>query len=151
MNEQLTRQAQELFSAVKDARIPDAVQELAEQSVVNTRESYDKMTAVAKDGGKVLEAVMLAAQAGTRTIGAKVLDNTIANTEAVFDAAQAIARAGTFPEAARLHADFMQQQLVIASEQTKELFDLYAKVTKQTFDSMNKATAKTFEQIKKSR
>jgi phasin family protein len=151
MNEQITRQAGEIFNAAKDARIPDAVQTFAEDSVVKTRETYNRMSTVAKDGGKVLEEVMLSAQAGAKAIGVKLLDNTVTNTEAAFDAAQKIARAGTFPEAARLQTKFMQQQFVIASEQTKQLFDMYAKVTKQTFDSMSTATAKTFEQIKKAK
>jgi len=156
MNEQFTRQAQEfsrqaqeMFNAAKDTRIPENVQELAAQSVVKTRETYDKMRALATDGGKVLEDVMLSAQAGARAIGAKVLDNTVTNTDAVFDAALAIARAGTFPEAARLQANFMQQQLVIASEQAKELLELSTKVARQTFDSLNTATTKSFEQLKK--
>jgi hypothetical protein len=151
MNEQFTRQAQDMFSAVKDARIPDAVQKLAEDSVVKTRAVYDKMNAVANHGGKVLEEVMLSAESGAKAIGAKVLDNTASNTEALFDAAQAIARAGTFPEAAQLQAKFLQQQFIVAGEQTKELFDLYTKITTQTFNSMSKAAAKTFQQSKNAR
>ena len=64
-------------------------------------------------------------------------------------AAQAIARAKTLPEAARLQADFVQQQATAATAQTKELLELSAKVTKQTFESVNAAAAKSFEQMKK--
>lgn len=149
MNEQFTRQAQEMFAAAKDARIPENVQAFAEESVAKTREAYSKMSAVAQDGVKVMEQVMLATHAGAKSIGEKVLHNTSVNTEAAFDAAQAIARARTLPEMARLQADFMQQQMAIAAEQTKELFELSTKVAKQTFETMNTAATKSFDKMKK--
>jgi phasin family protein len=149
MNEQFTRQAQEMFNVAKDARIPENFQALAEDGVSKGREAYQQLNAAAKEQVKTAEEVMLAAHAGTKAIGEKVMTNTAANTEALFDAAQAIARAKTLPEAARLQADFFQQQAAAASAQTKELFELSAKVTKQTFESMNAAAAKSFNQMKK--
>ena len=149
MNEQFTRQAQDILAAAKDARIPENVQAFAEESVAKTREAYNKLSNVAKDNVKVLEEVMLATHAGAKAIGEKVLQNSVVNTEAAFDAAQAIARAKTFPEAARLQANFVQQQLAVASSQTKELFELSTKVAKQTFETLNVAATKGFEQLKK--
>ena len=150
MNEQFTRQAQEIFNAAKDARIPENVQAFAEESVAKTRDAYQKFNTAANDNAKVMEEVMLNAHAGARALGEKIMTNTAANTEAVFDAAQALARARTLPEAARLQADFVQQQMAAASAQTKELFELSTRVARQTFESMNAATTKTFEQFKKS-
>ena len=149
MNDQFTRQAQEMFAAAKDARIPENVQAFAEDSVAKTREAYSKINTVAKDGVKVMEDVMLAAHASAKTIGEKVLRNAETNTEAAFDAAYAMARAKTIPEFARLQQTFFQQQLAAASTQTKELFELSAKMTQQTFETMNSAATKSFEQIKK--
>lgn len=144
-----TRQTQEFFSAAKEARIPEQVQVIAEDSVAKARETYGKLTTVARDGVKVLEEVIDTAQAGAKTIGDKVLKNTESNTEAVFDAAQAIARAKTLPELIRLQTAFVQQQLTAAGTQSKELFDLSTKVAQQTFESLNSAATKTFEQMKK--
>lgn len=148
MNEQFTRQAQELFSAAKEARIPENMQAIAEESVAKTRDAFQKFSTAAKDGAKVLEELVVTAQAGARAIGEKVLTNTTANTEAAFDAAQAIARARTLPEAARLQADFVQQQIAAANAQTKELFELSAKLAKQTFESMNTVANRSYEQMK---
>ena len=150
MNDQFTRQAQEMFAAAKDARIPENVQAFAEDSVAKTREAYSKINTVAKDGVKVMEDVMLAAHASAKTIGEKVLRNAEANTEAAFEAAHAMARAKTIPEFARLQQTFFQQQFAAASNQTKELFELSARMTQQTFETMNSAAVKSFEQIKKS-
>lgn len=143
------RQTQEFFSAAKEARIPEQVQAIAEDSVSKARETYGKFNSVAKDGVKVLEEVMVTAHAGAKSIGDKVLKNTETNTEAVFEAAQALARAKTLPEFVRLQTAFVQQQLSAAGAQSKELFELSTKVAQQTLESLNSAASKTFEQIKK--
>jgi phasin len=150
VNEQFTRQAQDMFNAAKEARIPENVQHMAEESVAKTREAYQKINAATKDGAKAMEDVMMTAQASAKTLGEKVLHNTMANTEAVFDAAQAIAKARSLPEAAKLQADFFQQQFAAVGAQSKEFFELSSKLAKQTFDTMNTATTKSFEQMKKS-
>lgn len=143
------RQTQEFFSAAKEARIPEQVQAIAEDSVSKARETYGKFNTVAMDGVKVLEEVMVTAHAGAKSIGDKVLKNAEANTEAAFDAAQAIARAKTLPELVRLQTAFVQQQFTVAGSQSKELFELSTKVAQQTIESLNAAATKTFEQIKK--
>ena len=148
-NDQFTRQAQDMFNAAKEARIPENVQHVAEEAVVKTREAYNKISVVAKDNAKVVENVVLTAQAGAKALGEKVLHNTTVNTEAAFDAAQAIVRAKTLPEVARLQADFVQQQFAIAGAQTKELFELSSKIAKQTFEQVNAAATKSFDQMKK--
>ncbi len=140
---------QDIFAVAKEARIPENVQAIAEESVAKTHEAFTKLSAVAKDNAKAVEEVVLAAQAGAKAVAEKVLHNTTANTEAAFDAARAIARAKTLPEAARLQVDFVQQQMAIASQQTKELFELGTKVAQQTFQSVNAAATKSFEQMKK--
>jgi hypothetical protein len=148
MNEQFTRQAQEMLAAAKEARIPENVQAFAEDSVAKTREAYSKMNAVAQDGVKAFQEIVLTAQSGAKSFGEKLLHTASVNAEAAFDAAEAIAKAKTVPEVARLQASFIQQQLAIASSQTKELFELSSKIGRQTLESMNAVASKTFEQIK---
>ena len=150
MNEQFTRQAQEFFNVTKDARIPENLQAMAEDGVTKGREAYQRMNSTAQENFKTAEEILLATHAGSKAIGEKMLNNAAANAEAMFDAAQAIARAKTIPEAARLQADFVQQQTSAATTQTKEIFDLSTKVTKQTLEAINAAAAQSFEQMKKS-
>jgi hypothetical protein len=149
MNEQFTRQAEQFFSAAKDARVPENVQALMVDGVAKTREAYEKATNVAKDQAKVAEEMLLAGQAGAKSIGSKLIENTAINAEAAFEAAQAIARARTLPEAARLQAEFVQKQMATAGAQTRELFELSSRIAQQTFASINTAAAKSFETIKK--
>ena len=149
MNDHITRQTQEFYAAAKDARIPENVQAIAEEGIAKTREAYEKINTVTKDGVKAFEDVVEAANAGAKTIGEKVLRNTEVNAEAAFDAAQAIARAKTLPEAIRLQTTFAQQQFAVAGAQTKELFELTAQVAQQTVETVNTAATKAFDQIKK--
>ena len=148
MNDQFARQAQDMLAAAKEARIPENVQAFAEDSVAKTREAYTKMSTAAQDGVKAMQEIMLAAQAGAKSFGEKMLHTATLNAEAAFDAAEAMAKAKTVPEMARLQASFVQQQLATASAQTKEFFELSNKIGRQTLESMNAAATKTFEQMK---
>lgn len=143
-----TKQAQEMFTAGQDAKVPENVSAFAEDAVAKSREFYQKVAASAKDNAKVAEEVMLTAQAGAKSISEKFIANTMANTESAFEAAQAIARARTFPEIARLQANFFQQQFTTMGAQSKEMFELSSKVAKQTFETVGQATTKSFEQFK---
>lgn len=137
-----------MFAAAKEARIPENFQAFAEEGVSKSREAFVKMNAVAQDSAKAAEEVFLAAQAGAKAIGEKVVHNTTVNAQAAFDAAESIARAKTLPEAARLQANYLQQQFAVAGAQTKELFELSTKVARQTFETVNTITSKNFEQFK---
>lgn len=150
MNEQFKRQAEDFLKAAKDARIPDNVQAFAEDTVVKSREAFHKISAVTKEHAQTAEELLLATQAGARSIGAKLVDNTMSNAAAVFDAAEAIARAKTLPEATRLQAEFFQKQLAAAGAQTKELFELSTRVAQQTLQTVNEAAGKTMEKVRKS-
>lgn len=150
MNEQFTRQTQEFFDAAKDARIPENMQAFAEDAVEKSRTAFEKVQEATKDNAKAVEELVAAATDGAKTIGEKVLRNTELNAEAAFDAAEAIARAKTLPEIARLQSSFVQQQMAVAGAQTKELFELSTKVAQQTFQTVNEMSAKTLDQVKKS-
>ena len=54
-------------------KIPETVQAMAEDGVAKTREAYQKFQSVAKDNAKVVEEFVLAAQAGAKAIGEKVI------------------------------------------------------------------------------
>ena len=149
MNEDFVRRTSEMFGAARNTRIPDNLQAFAEESVANTREAYRKINTVAKEGAQALEEVVLAAQAGAKALGEKVMTNASKNMEAAFDAVQAIARARTLPEVARLQADMTRQQLSLANAQTKELFELSGEIAKQTLETVNAAVTKSLEQLKR--
>lgn len=149
MNEQFTRQAQDMFKAAQDGKIPESLQAMAEDGVAKSREAYQRIQSATRDNAKIVEELVLAAQVSAKALGEKVIENTSANAAAAFDAAQAIARARSIPEAARLQADFVQQQMAAASAQTKEFFELSSRMTQQAIESVNAAATRSFEQFKR--
>jgi phasin len=138
MNEHFTRQAEQFMEAAKAAKIPENIQALAEQGVSRSQEAFATLSTAAKDQVKAAEELALATQAGFKSIGAKIMDNTVVNTEAAFDAARAIARASSVPEALRLQAEFVQRQFSVAGAQTKELFELSTSVATNAFETARK-------------
>ena len=150
MNEIFTRQAEQFFNATKGMHMPENVQAMVSDGVAKTRDAFEKATHAATDQAKAAEEVMLAGQAGAKSLGSKLVENTKTNAQAAFDAAQAIAKAGSIPEAARIQAEFMQRQMAVAGAQTRELFELSTRIAQQTFATFNTVAAKSFENIKKS-
>lgn len=149
MNDQFTRQAQDMLNAAQTAHIPENFRAIAADGVAKTREAVDKLQTVSKESAKSMDDVMLTAQSGARAISDRVLRNIAVNTDAAFDAAAAIAKAKSFPEALKVQTSYLQQQMTASANQTKDLFELSAKIAQQTFETINAATAKTVEQIKK--
>ena len=72
-----TRQAQEMFTAGKDAKVPENISAFAEDAIAKSRDAYHKFAALAKDNAKVAEEVMLTTQAGAKSIGEKIVANTL--------------------------------------------------------------------------
>jgi phasin len=149
MNEQFTRQAEQFMDAAKAAKIPENIQAFAEEGVSRSKEAFETLSAAAKDQVKVAEELALSTQAGFKSISHKIMDNTAVNAEAAFDAARAIARASTLPEAFRIQAEFVQRQFSVAGAQTKELFELSTRFATQAFESASEATAKSVEKARK--
>jgi len=121
MTTQYERQADAILMASQLGQLPQNVQAIAHGGLARTREATLKSIALVK------------------TLAAKAFDNTLANTEAAFDAAHAIARAKDMNEAAQLHAKFLQAQFAKTGEQGKEFYELSAKLTQQTFATLNTA------------
>jgi phasin len=145
INEQFIKQAEKLM---QDARLPENLQVFAQDSVAKSREAFTKLAAAAADQAKVVESVTAEAQVGARALGEKAMSNLARNTQAAFDAAEALARAKSLPEAAKLQADFMQAQFAAMGAQTKEFFELSTKMAQQTFETIGGVAAKGFEQSK---
>ncbi len=149
MNDAFTRQAEQMFNAAGNVRMPENVQAMMVDGVAKTREAYEKAASAARDQAKVAEELVPAGQAGAKAIGSKMIENTVVNADAAYEAAQAMARARTLPEIARLQAEFLQRQMAIAGAQTRELFELSGRVAKETFATYNTAATKSFDQMRK--
>jgi hypothetical protein len=135
-------QAEKMF---KDARVPEQVQAIAQEGVAKSRELYSKSSAAAQEGAKLLTEVAETAWSSTKVLNDKILQNVAANTEAMFDAAQAIAKAGSVPEAMKLQGQFLQQLVATSSTQAKEFYDLSTRATQHLVETVQAAAGKSIK------
>ena len=139
---QAFEQAEKLF---KDARLPENMQAIAQQSVAASKELYAKTAAAAQDSAKVITEIADTAWGSTKMLNERIVQNVTANAEAAFSAAQAMATAKSLPEAAKLQSEFVQKFAAQAAEQTKEFFDLSTRATQHLFEKAQAAAGKSFK------
>ena len=149
MTHQLGNQAfsQQEEQLLKNARLPENVQAIAQQGVAKTHEFYTKSAATAQESTRVLTEVAETAWGSTKMLNEKLVQNLTANAEASFTAAHAIAKAQSVPEALKLHTEFFQKLAAQTTEQTKEFFDLSARATLHVFEKVQAAAAKAMKPV----
>ena len=146
MTRQLGNQAfSQAEQFLKDARLPDNVQAIAQQGVAKTHEFYTKSAAAIQESSKALTEVAETAWGSTKMLNEKLVQNFTTNIEASFTAAHAIAKAQSLPEAFKLHTEFFQKLTAQTTEQTKEFFDLSTRTTQHVLEQVQAATAKAMK------
>jgi hypothetical protein len=146
MNQQFGKQAFEQAEKLfKNARIPENVQAIAQQSVAATQEIYTKTAAAAHSGTKALTEIADTAWGSTKMLNEKVVQNVTANFEAAFTVAYSMATAKSLPEIAKIQSEYLQKIAAQATEQTKEFFDLSARATQHVFEKVQDTTTKSFK------
>ena len=122
--EQFKDQAQLFVDAAKNGHIPEQVRVVAEESVKRFHDAFTSLNSAAQEGTERWKSVLHANYKTAREMERKCLQNTATNVDAAFAAARSIAGARTIPEAARLYAEFVQQQFSSGSAQMQELLAL---------------------------
>ena len=136
-------QAEKFF---KDARFPENVQAMAQQSVAATQEIYTKTATAAQDGAKAITEIADTFWGSTKMLNEKVVQNVTANFEAAFTVAHSMATAKSPPEIAKIQSEYLQQIAAQATKQAKEFFDLWTRATQHVFEKAQDATTKSFRQ-----
>ncbi len=148
MTDQFTKPFTNLLKTAQYGQLPEHVQTLVQDGLSKSREATLRSIAAAKDGAEAFGKVNLGAPKETGELAAMVFDNAIANTEATYTAAQAIAQAKSPVEVAQLQAKFIQAQFAIIGEQTKELFELSTNIAQKTAEAVTGFASKSMAQYK---
>jgi hypothetical protein len=149
VTEQSSTQVVDFFSVAKAATIPNNIQMIAGDSVAKSCSTYLRFNAAAKDNLRTCHNAMTAALASAKVLGDRILLNAEANAQVTFDAAEAISRAKTWADIARLQLSFTEKQVSQMSKQAQEFCELSMKVSPEIHDAMSSTTAKTLEQARK--
>ncbi len=130
---------------VPKIEVPAAFRELAERSVAQARDGYEKMKAVAEDATDVLEDTYASASKGAADYTLKAIEIARANTNAAFDFAGALMTVKSLSDAVELTSAHTRKQLDAYIAQAKELSSLAQKVAVETTEPLKSGVNKAFK------
>lgn len=125
--------------------MPGDAHSMAQQSVAKSRELYRQSVAAAQGGAKVFTEVAETTWGSAKLLNDKIIQNMTVNAEAAFAAAEAIAKARSLPEAAKLQGDFLQMLFVVTGEQMKEFVDLSTRAAQHVLETMQAAASSSMK------
>ena len=130
-----------------DAAFSEAVRELAERSVDQTREAFDR----AKDSLEAAVDTMArsfdALGQGAAALNRKVIEIAQENVSSGFDLAKSLATARTLAEMVELRATYWHKQLSALSAQAEEVRTLSTKVAADMVAPINAHLTRSIEQL----
>lgn len=125
--------------------VPAAVREIAEKSVQNAREAYEKLKTSAEETTDLLEDTYATASKGVAEYNTVALESLRANVNATFDYFAAILGAKSVAEAVELSTSHLRKQFDVLSSQAKELSVLAQKVATETVEPIKASVEKNIK------
>ena len=129
-------------SVFSGAEAPAAFRDMAEKSLSQAKDSYEKIKSAAEEATGVLEDTYATASKGASDYALKVLEIARENSNATFDFAVELLGAKTFSEFVELSSAHARKQFEAMSEQTKELASLAQKVATETAEPIKEGITK---------
>jgi phasin len=132
---------------VPKMEIPAAFREIAEKSVAQAKESYEKMKSVAEEATDVLEDTYATASKGAADYGLKVIEAARANTNAAFDFYTQLMTVKSLSEVVELSTAHARKQFEAVTAQSKELASIAQKVATETAEPIKDSVSKAFNKV----
>ena len=130
------------FTAFPGVEAPAAFRDMAEKSLSQAKDSYEKMKSAAEEATGVLEDTYATASKGAADYALKVIEMARENTNATFDFAIELLGVKTFSEFVELSSAHARKQFEAMSEQTKELASLIQKVATEAAEPIKEGMSK---------
>ena len=115
-----------------DTAIPESVRALAEKTVAQTREAYDRSKDAFDASVTTFERSFDAAGQGATAFNRKIVDIARRNVNTSFDLAKSLAGAKNLSEMVELQATYWRKQFGLLADQAEEVRALSTKVTADT-------------------
>jgi phasin len=112
-----------------DTAVPEGVRALAEKSVAQTRQAYDRSLDAFDVSLTTFERSFDAAGQGAAAFNRKIVDIARRNVDASFDLATSLAGAKNLADMVELQSAFWRKQFGLLTAQAEEVHALSAKVT----------------------
>lgn len=127
--------------------VPAAVREIAEKSVQNAREAYEKLKSSAEETTDLLEDTYSTASKGVAEYNAAALESLRANVNATFDYFGALLGTKSVSEAVELSTGHLRKQFDVLSAQAKELSVIAQKVASETAEPIKASVEKNIKKV----
>ena len=119
-----------------DTAIPESVRALAERTVDQTREAYDRTTDAFEASVATFEKSFDAAGQGAAAFNRKIIDIARRNVLTSFDLAKSLAGAKSLADMVELQAAYWRKQIGTLTAQAEEVRELSTKVTADTAEAL---------------
>jgi phasin len=129
---------------IPSVEIPAAYREIAEKSVSQAKEAYEKLKAASEEASEVLEETYTTASKGAADYGLLLIEALRANANANFDYARDLFSVKSFSEVVELSTAHARKQFEAVTAQTKDLAALAQKVTTESVEPIKTGFNKTF-------
>jgi len=122
--------------------IPPVLRELAEKSVSQAKETYEKLKSAAEEATDVLEETCANASKGVSDYNLKLIEAARENTNAAFDFAAEIMTAKSLSDFVELSTRHTRKQYEAVTAQTKELAAIAQKAAVETSEPLKESLGK---------
>src|SRR5712692_1315904 len=127
--------------------IPAAFREIAEKSVSQAKETYEKMKSAAEEATDVLEDTYATATKGASDYGLKMIEASRANTNSAFDFATQLMTMKSLSEMVELTTAHTRKQFEVLTAQSKERAAIAQKVATDTTEPVKESFGKVFKKV----
>lgn len=125
-----------------DTAVPEGVRALAEKSVAQTRQAYDRSLDAFDASLTTFERSFDAAGQGAAAFNRKIVDIARRNVEASFELATSLAGAKNLADMVELQSAFWRKQFGVLTAQAEEVRALSTKVTADTAEPIRSQMAR---------
>jgi phasin len=132
-----------------DTAIPEAVRALAEKTVGQSREAYDRSKDAFEASVATFERSFDAAGQGAAAFNRKIIDIAQQNLNSCFDLAKSLAGAKNLAEIVELQAAYWQKQFSALTAQAEEVRALSTKMTAHATEPVKAHVTRSMDELRK--
>lgn len=127
--------------------VPAAFREIAEKSVAQAKDAYEKVKAATEEATDVLEDTYTTAMKGTVDYNLKLIEAARVNANATFDFASELVAVKSLSEMVELTTAHARKQFEALTEQSKDLAAAYQKLAAETAEPLKSGVSKAFKKV----
>ena len=132
-----------------DASVPEAVRAIAEKSVAQTREFYDRSNDALDASVATFEKTFDAAGQGAAAFNRKIIDIAQRNVNSGFDLAKSLAGAKNLAEAMELQGAYWRKQFGALAAQAEEVRALSTKMAAAASEPLKEQLKRGADELRK--